>query len=128
MVLQTGTCLSLSLRLMKAAAGFPSSDGTRQQLHEVSQGGSEGGGCERGREGGRERVPCLTLTPLLSFLRLSLCWCQETWQKRHSYVETVVWLISQASKKKELHSANYSDAISHLFQTALDLCMQGVHW
>ena len=89
----------------------------------------EGGGGESGRggvsQGGRECVPCLALTPLLSFLNLSLCWCQETWQKRHSYIETVVWLISQASKKKELHSANYSDAISHLFQTALDVCMQG---
>jgi hypothetical protein len=33
MVLQTGSSLSLSLRLLKAAAGFPSSDGARPQLH-----------------------------------------------------------------------------------------------
>ena len=81
---------------------------------------------EGGREGGSVYLALLSLLFFLSSVSHSAG--QETWQKRHSYVETVVWLISQASKKKELHSANYSDAISHLFQTALDLCMQGVHW
>lgn len=47
------------------------------------------------------------------------------WQKRRGYVEAVVHLISQASHKKELRSASYVDVISHLFQTTLDICVQG---
>ena len=36
MVLETGSCLSLSLRLLKAAAGFPGNDITSgQELHPV---------------------------------------------------------------------------------------------
>ena len=54
-VLQTGSCLSLSLRLLKAAAGFPSGDGARQELHPVREGEGEGGIEGDGREGRRER-------------------------------------------------------------------------
>ena len=37
MVLHAGSCLSLALRLLKAAAGFPTSSGTREHVHPVSR-------------------------------------------------------------------------------------------
>ena len=52
---------------------------------------------------------------------------QETWAKRLSYIQVVVELVADASHRKETHSHSYSDPISHLFQTAVDVCVLGTN-
>ena len=55
----------------------------------------------------------------------SCCVVKETWEKRRGYFEGVVDYISRASHKTEHQKADYSDVVSFLFQTVLDLSMQG---
>ena len=51
---------------------------------------------------------------------------QETWEKRVSYIQVVVELVGAASHQKKTHIHSYSDPISHLFQTAVDVCVFGM--
>ena len=51
---------------------------------------------------------------------------QETWEKRVSYIQVVVELVGAASHQKKTHIQSYSDPISHLFQTAVDVCVLGM--
>ena len=51
---------------------------------------------------------------------------QETWEKRVSYIQVVVELVGAASHQKKTHIQSYSDPISHLFQTAVDVYVLGM--
>ena len=51
---------------------------------------------------------------------------QNLWEKRLGYVQVVVELIGSSTHRKETHIHSYSDAVSHLFQTAVDVCVYGV--
>ena len=50
---------------------------------------------------------------------------QTTWEKRLAYVQVVVELIAASSERKSTHDKSYTEPISHLFETALDIAVQG---
>ena len=69
---------------------------------------------------------CLCMSHATHMSLTPLTCTQETWEKRLSYIQVVVELVAGASHRKETHSHSYSDPISHLFQTAVDVCVLGI--
>ena len=54
------------------------------------------------------------------------CYMQDTWEKRLAYIQVVVELIAVSSENKATHNMSYTEPISHLFEAALDIAMQGI--
>ena len=52
---------------------------------------------------------------------------QDTWEKRLAYVQVVVELIAKSSENQATHDTSYTEPISHLFETAVDIAVQGKH-
>lgn len=50
---------------------------------------------------------------------------QDTWEKRLAYIQVVVELIAFSSENKTTHNMCYTEPISHLFETALDIAVHG---
>lgn len=133
-------------RLLKAAAGFPSSSSEQLPMHQVRRTlvplfvtsfwfwwGTLATQCILLRHN-----PSLSLSYIHTHLKhkymhipttihTSHSCTQETWAKRLSYIQVVVELVADASHRKETHSHSYSDPISHLFQTAVDVCVLGTN-
>ena len=69
----------------------------------------------------------MLILPRLSlyYLMLFHWYCQETWEKRLSYIQGMVELIGSASHIRETHTLGYSDPVTSLFQTVVDVCVNG---
>lgn len=134
-------------RLLKAAAGFPSSSGEQFPMHQVRRTlvplfVTSFWFCVRNISYTMYTATWHNLSLSLSYIHIHLihkymhtpttihishsC-TQETWAKRLSYIQVVVELVADASHRKETHSHSYSDPISHLFQTAVDVCVLGTN-
>lgn len=51
---------------------------------------------------------------------------QNSWTKRHLYVQVVVELISIVTKKPDAQNLSYSDALSPLFETVVNIGTYGM--
>ena len=50
---------------------------------------------------------------------------QDTWEKRLAYLQVTVELIAMSSEKQSTHNQSYAQPVSHLFETAVDIAVQG---
>lgn len=52
---------------------------------------------------------------------------QDTWEKRLAYLQATVELIAMSSEKQSTHNQSYTQPVSHLFETAVDIAMHGMN-
>jgi hemolysin-activating ACP:hemolysin acyltransferase len=53
---------------------------------------------------------------------------QDTWEKRLAYLQVTVELIAMSSEKQSTHNKSYAQPVSHLFETAVDIAVHGMHF